>query len=256
MSDAGHPDHVCDAIGYILMNEFITGQVLFVDGGEGMNSVGRNTQTSTRGHPSNLRGNASSANCFWTGLQNMHPRLGNSALARPLNSVEHAEMVSAATAKIAELLSVLQVDHRSDHNTRETPKRVARMLVNEVMKGRFVSPPKLTEFANTTSSRELIVMGPIEVRSTCAHHLMPIYGKAYIGVLSSESRGVIGLSKYDRVVEHFSLRLQIQEELTHQIGRYLMEQTCPAGLAVRIGAVRMSKRTEASERRTQSDGHF
>ena len=93
--------------------------------------------------------------------QNLHSRLGNSALARPLNSVEHAEMVSAATVKIAELLSVLQVDQRSDHNTRETPKRVARMLVNEVMKGRFVSPPKLTEFANTTSSRELIVMGPI-----------------------------------------------------------------------------------------------
>jgi GTP cyclohydrolase I len=138
---------------------------------------------------------------FFDRAQNLHPRLGNSALARPLNPIEHAEMVSAATAKIAELLSVLQVDHRSDHNTRETPKRVARMLVNEVMKGRFVSPPKLTEFANLTSSRELIVMGPIEVRSTCAHHLMPIYGNAYIGVLPSESGEVIGLSKYDRVVD-------------------------------------------------------
>ncbi len=172
---------------------------------------------------------------------NLHPQFGNSALARPLNRVEHGEMVSAAAVKIAELLSVLQVDHKSDHNTRETPKRVARMLVNEVMKGRFVSPPELTEFANATGSKELIVTGPIEVRSTCAHHLMPIYGKAYIGVLSSESRGVIGLSKYDRVVEYFSLRLQIQEELTHQIGQYLMQHTCPAGLAVRISAVHMCK---------------
>ena len=149
-------------------------------------------------------------NYFWTRLQNSHPRLGNSALARPLSPIERAQMVAAAADKIAELLSVLQVDHRSDHNTRGTPERVARMLVNEVMKGRFVSPPELTEFANATGSKELIVMGPIEVRSTCAHHLMPIYGNAYIGVFPSESRGVIGLSKYDRVVEHFSLRLQIQ----------------------------------------------
>src|ERR1700730_390254 len=174
-------------------------------------------------------------------LQDLHPRLGNSALVRPLSPIERAKMVTAAADKIAELLSVLQVDHRSDHNARETPERVARMLVNEVMKGRFVSPPELTEFANATGSKQVIVTGPIEVRSTCAHHLMPIYGNAYIGVLPSVSRGVIGLSKYDRVVEHFSLRLQIQEELTHQIGQYLMEKSCPAGLAVRISAVHMCK---------------
>jgi GTP cyclohydrolase I len=176
-----------------------------------------------------------------TRLQNSHPRLGNSALARPLSPIERAQMVAVAADKIAELLSVLQVDHKSDHNTRGTPERVARMLVNEVMKGRFVSPPELTEFANATGSKELIVTGPIEVRSTCAHHLMPIYGNAYIGVLPSEAGEVIGLSKYDRVVEHFSLRLQIQEELTHQIGQYLMQHTRPAGLAVRISAVHMCK---------------
>jgi GTP cyclohydrolase I len=186
-----------------------------------------------------------------TRLQNLRPRLGNSALARPLSPLERAQMVTAAAEKIAELLSVLQVDHRSDNNTRDTPGRVARMLVNEVMNGRFVSPPELTEFDNATGSKELIVMGPIEVRSTCAHHLMPIYGRAYIGVLPSASRGVIGLSKYDRVVQHFSLRLQIQEELTQQIGQHLMKQTCPAGLAVRISAVHMCK-THRGVRATHS----
>jgi GTP cyclohydrolase I len=174
-------------------------------------------------------------------LRELRPRLGNSALSTPLSVGDRSQMVAAATAKIAELLNVLQVDHKFDHNTRDTPGRVAKMLVNEVMKGRYTSPPELTRFNNAMGAKELIVTGPIDVRSTCAHHLMPIYGKAYIGVLPSAEFGLIGLSKYDRVVDYFSSRLQIQEELTHQIGDYLMEHTCPLGLAVRISAVHMCK---------------
>ena len=85
------------------------------------------------------------------------------------------------------------------------------------------------------------VTGPIEVRSTCAHHLMPIYGEAHIGILPSASGRIVGLSKYDRVVDHFSRRLQIQEELTQQIGLHLMDLTAPRGLAVRISATHMCK---------------
>ncbi len=150
-------------------------------------------------------------------------------------------MVHAAAAKLAELLEVLQVDHEADHNTRDTPDRVARMLVDEIMRGRYTSSPELTKFDNTSCSKELIVTGPMDVRSTCAHHLMPIYGRAYVGILPSATGAVIGLSKYDRVVDHFSSRLQIQEELTHQIGAFLMEQTRPVGIAVRISAVHMCK---------------
>ena len=174
-------------------------------------------------------------------LDQWHARFGNSNLARPLSAVERGRMVQAAAVKIAELLNVLQVDHQSDHNTRDTPDRVARMLVNETMRGRYTSLPELTTFENASGSKELIVTGPIDVRSTCAHHLMPIYGRAYVGVLPSATGAVIGLSKYDRVVDHFSSRLQIQEELTHQIGAYLMDQTHPIGIAVRISAVHMCK---------------
>ena len=139
----------------------------------------------------------------------LRPRLGNSALSRPLSASDRTQMVEAATVKIAELLSVLRVDHEFDHNTRDTPGRVAKMLVNEVMNGRYTSPPELTRFDNAMGSKELIVTGPIDVRSTCAHHLMPIYGEAYIGVLPSMESGVIGLSKYDRVVDHFASRLGV-----------------------------------------------
>jgi GTP cyclohydrolase IA len=169
------------------------------------------------------------------------PAVGNAALSRPLSSLERADMIESATQKIAEILDVLKIDHAADHNTRDTPGRVARMFVDEMLAGRYTSPPKLTKFDNPSNVKELIVTGPIALRSTCAHHLMPIYGEAYIGVLPSLSGGVIGLSKYDRVVEHFAARLQIQEELTHQIGAYLMEQTLPSGLAVRVSAVHMCK---------------
>lgn len=75
----------------------------------------------------------------------------------------------------------------------------------------------------------------------CAHHMMPIVGEAYIGVLPSPDGKIIGLSKYDRIVEYFASRLQIQEELVAQIANYVTEMTKPRGLAVRISAVHMCK---------------
>ena len=169
------------------------------------------------------------------------PRLANEAAADALDAAERATMIGAAAAKLEELFDILQVDHRNDHNTRDTPKRVAKMFVEEIMRGRYCEPPAITEFENAHDFNELIVTGPIDVRSTCAHHLMPFYGKAFIGVLPAPGGRIIGLSKYDRVVDYFASRLQIQEELVKQIGNYLVEKTAPCGLAVRISAVHMCK---------------
>jgi GTP cyclohydrolase I len=99
----------------------------------------------------------------------------------------------------------------------------------------------LTDFENAERYDQLIVTGPIEIRSICAHHLMPIYGNAYLGILPALDGKIIGLSKYDRVVDHFAARFQIQEELIKQIGNYIVEKTNPRGLAVRMSAVHMCK---------------
>jgi GTP cyclohydrolase IA len=109
------------------------------------------------------------------------------------------------------------------------------------MNGRYCEPPKITEFDNVGNYDQLIVTGPIELRSTCAHHLMPIYGNVYIGILPGSAGKIIGLSKYDRIVNYFASRLQIQEELVKQIGDFAVEQTHPRGLAIRISAVHMCK---------------
>jgi GTP cyclohydrolase IA len=164
----------------------------------------------------------------------------NQALDAPLTQEQKKSMIDAAAQKLSELMEILRIDHRSDPNTQDTPQRVARMYVNELLAGRFTAPPRLTEFDCVETSSDLMVTGPIEMRSTCAHHLMPIYGSAIIGVIAADGR-VIGLSKYDRVVHHFARRFQVQEELTRQIGDYLMERTAPRGLAVRLRAVHMCK---------------
>jgi len=168
-------------------------------------------------------------------------RRANEAVDLPLNSGEEAAMIAAAGQKIAELLDILRIDHRNDHNTRDTPARVSKMYVQELLRGRFSPPPKITDFENAQRYDQLIVVGPIEVRSLCAHHLMPIYGSAFIGILPEPDGRIIGLSKYDRIVEHFASRLQIQEELVKQIGNFLIDATQPRGLAVRVSAVHMCK---------------
>ncbi len=122
----------------------------------------------------------------------------NEATHAPLTHAEKAAMIRAAATKLEELFDVLRIDHRNDHNTRDTPRRVAKMYVEDLMNGRFSEPPAITAFENVGGFAELIMTGPIEVRSTCAHHLMPIYGEAFVGVLpqpgarSSDFRSTTG----------------------------------------------------------------
>ncbi len=169
------------------------------------------------------------------------PRLCNEALDEPIDESDRRSMTDQAAQKLAELFDILKIDHANDHNTRETPKRVAKMFVEEILAGRYTAPPRITEFENALAYDQLIVTGPIELRSMCAHHLMPIYGSAYVGILPSAEGKIIGLSKYDRIVEYFASRLQIQEELVKQIGQYIEDVTKPRGVAVRISAVHMCK---------------
>ena len=170
-----------------------------------------------------------------------HPVRANDSIPEALTSGQRNAMIKAAAGRMEELFHILRIDHKDDHNTRDTPTRVAKMFVDEMLAGRFTAPPKITTFDNAQAFDGMIVTGPIEVRSTCAHHLMPIYGEAFIGVMPSPNGKIIGLSKYDRIVGHFASRLQIQEELVKQIGQFIMDRTEPRGLAVRISAVHMCK---------------
>jgi GTP cyclohydrolase I len=135
-------------------------------------------------------------------------------------------------AKIRALLDALVIDTESDHNTQGTAARVARMYVQEVFRGRYVPEPPVTEFPNIERLNELMIVGPVTVRSACSHHLCPIIGRVWIGVLPNERSNLIGLSKYARLVGWVMTRPQIQEEAVMQVADLLQEKLAPDGLAV------------------------
>jgi GTP cyclohydrolase I len=138
------------------------------------------------------------------------------------------EVCEKMTAVLCSL--VIDVDH--DHNTQETARRVAKMYVTEVFRGRFVPLPKVTEFPNAEHLNELMIMGPITVRSACSHHLCPIMGRLWIGVMPNKDSALIGLSKYSRIADWIMSRPQIQEEAIIQLADQLVGMVKPDGLAV------------------------
>ncbi len=134
--------------------------------------------------------------------------------------------------KMKGVLSSLVIDVVHDHNTDETARRVAKLYVAEVFRGRYVSAPPITEFPNAEHLNELMIVGPITVRSACSHHLCPVIGQIWIGVLPNEHTNVIGLSKYARLAEWVMGRPQIQEEAVVQLADLIQQKTQPDGLAI------------------------
>lgn len=86
-------------------------------------------------------------------------------------------------ARMQAVLQSLVIDTDSDHNTQETAKRVAKMFVLEVFACRYVEAPPVTEFPNVSRLNELMIVGPITVRSACSHHLCPVLGRVWVGIM-------------------------------------------------------------------------
>jgi GTP cyclohydrolase IA len=138
--------------------------------------------------------------------------------------------------KMAEVLKSLVIDTEGDHNTQETARRVAKMFLTEVFKGRYHAMPSVTEFPNIEQLNELLIVGPITARSACSHHFCPILGKVWIGIMPNENSNLIGLSKYARICDWVMSRPQIQEEAVIQLANILQDKVKPDGLAIVIEA--------------------
>jgi GTP cyclohydrolase IA len=145
---------------------------------------------------------------------------------------ELEELQAEVQARMAEVLKALVIDTESDHNTQDTAKRVAKMFLTEVFRGRYVPMPAVTEFPNVERLNELMIVGPITVRSACSHHLCPIIGRVWIGVLPNEHSNLIGLSKYARICDWIMSRPQIQEEAVTRLANELQDRVKPDGLAI------------------------
>ncbi|WP_028535002.1 GTP cyclohydrolase I [Paludibacterium yongneupense] len=149
--------------------------------------------------------------------------------------IEEGELAALQGEVQAGLMSVLEslvIDTENDHNTRDTARRVAKMFVQEVFRGRYHPMPAVTEFPNVERLNELMIIGPIQVRSACSHHLCPIVGKVWVGVMPNEHSNLIGLSKFVRLIDWIMSRPQIQEEAVSQVASLLMDKLQPDGLAI------------------------
>lgn len=156
----------------------------------------------------------------------------NDNIAEFIQPGELEALLDEVEVKMQGVLDSLVIDTAHDHNTGDTARRVAKMYLQEVFKGRYVTAPTITEFPNAEHLNELMIVGPITVRSACSHHFCPVIGKIWIGVMPNERTNVIGLSKYARLAEWVMGRPQIQEEAVVQLADLIQEKTQPDGLAI------------------------
>ncbi len=156
----------------------------------------------------------------------------NDNIAQHLEEGDVEALKAEVQSKMHEVLKSLVIDTDSDHNTHDTAKRVAKMFIDEVFRGRYQPIPAVTEFPNAERLNELMIVGPVTVRSACSHHLCPIIGRVWIGLLPNEHSNLIGLSKYARICDWIMSRPQIQEEAVTMLANELQDRVRPDGLAI------------------------
>ena len=142
--------------------------------------------------------------------------------------------IKKAAYHYGKFLEALGFDYSKDPQTVDTPLRVAKSWVNDLVKGSLTPAPKVTTFPNEEGYDGIVIQTGIKVTSICAHHNLPFYGFAAVAYLPGKR--VIGLSKLNRIVDWFSRRPQMQESLTQQIHRHLSEILECENVAVSISS--------------------
>jgi len=144
-------------------------------------------------------------------------------------------LIEDATVAFEGVLDALLIDRENDPNSQGTARRLAKMYFNEIMAGRYESPPTATAFPNDngTAYKGMLVVRS-ELKSMCSHHHQPVSGVAYIGIIPGEK--VIGLSKYTRIAQWCARRGTLQEELCNDIMREIIKATDSEDVGVYIQA--------------------
>ena len=147
------------------------------------------------------------------------------------------QMITEASKHYGNFLNAMGFDYMADRQTVDTPKRVAKAWLKDLILGSVTAPPSMTVFPNEESYNGVVIQTGIPVVSMCAHHNLPFTGYASVAYVPGEK--VVGLSKLNRVVDWFSRRPQMQESLTQQIHTFLSEQMNCNSVAVSISAKHM-----------------
>ena len=145
------------------------------------------------------------------------------------------ELIEELTGKFNGVLDSLIIDRKTDPNSIDTGRRLAKMYINELMSGRYDPMPNATAFPNHIEDgyKGMLVVRS-ELTSVCSHHHQPVKGVAYIGILAAEK--LIGLSKYTRIAQWCARRGTLQEELNNDIAREIMKATGSKNVGVYVQA--------------------
>jgi len=139
----------------------------------------------------------------------------------PLTEEEKQEMIQEAAEHYGRYMDAMRIDWRKDPNSEDTPMRVAKAFVNDLAEGCYNEEPKITAFDNLDKYDGMVFQGNIKVNSFCSHHHLPFVGVAHTAYIPDETGKIIGLSKLNRIVEFYSRRPQVQENLTMQIHNHI-----------------------------------
>lgn len=153
----------------------------------------------------------------------------------PRTQEEKEQMIREATVHYGNFLKSVGFAYWEDPNSENTPHRVAKAWVNDLIKGSVNECPKITDFPGPDYTG-MVFQGNCDVVSLCSHHNLPFVGKAHCAYIPKEKGKVIGLSKFNRIVDWFSRRPQLQEALTKQIHDFLNENVENEGVIVMIEA--------------------
>ena len=153
----------------------------------------------------------------------------------PLSAEQKEVMIEEAAEHFGRFLTALKCDWQNDPNSMETPRRVAKAYVNDLWKGRYNNFTEITSFPSDGYDG-IIIERNIQLTSMCSHHHQTIRGVVHIGYVAGNEGRVIGLSKLNRIVEHFGRRGAIQEQLTSAIHQ-AVDKVCEANRGVIVTIV-------------------
>ena len=150
-----------------------------------------------------------------------------------LSDEEKQQMIRDAAKHYGDYMDALKIDWRNAPNSSDTPMRVAKAFVNDLAEGCYNEGPKITAFDNLDEYDGMVFQGGIKVNSFCSHHHLPFIGVANVAYIPSKEGKIIGLSKLNRIVEFYSRRPQVQENLTMQIHDHI-NRVCEGNLGVAV----------------------
>jgi GTP cyclohydrolase IA len=185
------------------------------------------------------RKNHTDLECVQTGFAN------GVAPGFPLNDTSKWEMVDKAEKAYGEFLTALGCDWKNDPNSMETPRRVAKAYVFDLWKGRYDAMSDITSFPSDGYDG-IVIERNIPVTSMCSHHHQTISGVVHIGYVVGDEGRVIGLSKLNRIVEHFGRRGAIQEQYTAAVHQ-AVNKICENNRGVIVTTVAAHSLCELSE---------